>query len=266
MEHRDDESCEQESALRPRTAWRARSDRELIVAMRADISAAFDEFVARYQPLLLARSRRFDLPQWEREDCVADVLESMMLRLLKPETRAPKEMAAYLVRVLHNRLVDVSRTRGGREAARHGVADSGDVGVERLVAAPDTPDLTVPELSPALQRLAQALVGPLTDEERQLIGWESNMIPHRTIAAWLGVSHAAATKRIWRLRARLREVALRYSASLAPAEQREIMRVINRNEAAESGRGSEAARGVSLEGRRVLRRRAGQSGQGGTGG
>ena len=40
MEHRDDERCEQESAHPPRTAWRARSDRELIVAMRADISAA----------------------------------------------------------------------------------------------------------------------------------------------------------------------------------------------------------------------------------
>jgi DNA-directed RNA polymerase specialized sigma24 family protein len=206
------------------------------------------------------------MPQWEREDSVADVLESMMLRLLKPEVRAPKEMAAYLARVLHNRLVDVSRRRGGREATQHGVADSSDVDVARLIAAPDTADSTASSMSPALERLARALVDPLTDEERQLIGWESNMIPHRTIAAWLGVSHAAATKRIWRLRARLREVALRYSASLASAEHREIMRVIRRNEAAESGRRSEAAEAVSLEGSRGLRRRAGQSGQGGTGG
>ena len=262
MEYRNDESCEEESALPPRTAWRARSDRELIVAMRADISAAFDEFVARYQPLLLARSRRFDIPQWEREDCVADVLESMMLRLLRPEVRAPKEMAAYLVRVVHNRLVDISKARAAQGAESHDTARLSDGAAESLVAAPDPLDTAASSLSPALKQLAQALVDPLTDEERQLIGWESNMIPHRTVAAWLGVGHAAATKRIWRLRTRLREVALRYSESLAPAERREILRVINRAAATDSGQRSRAAGGTPVRGSRVLRDRTGRGGTG----
>ena len=260
MEHRDDESCEH-SAQPPRTAWRARSDRELIVAMRADISAAFDEFVARYQPLLLARSRRFDIPHWEREDCVADVLESMMLRLLKPEVRAPKEMAAYLVRVLHNRLVDVFRARAAREAEPGAMADSSATAMEAPFATRGALDVATPSLSPALERLAHALMDPLTEEERQLIGWESNMIPHRTIAAWLGVSHAAATKRMWRLRARLRETAVRYSESLAPAERAEIERVINRDTVTEPGRHAEAG-GVSLQGSRVIRSRIGKGGTG----
>jgi hypothetical protein len=133
--------------------------------------------------------------------------------------------------------------------------------MEGMIAARDSLDAAAPSMSPALERLAQALVQPLTDDERQLIGWESNMIPHRTIAAWLGLSHAAATKRIWRLRARLREVALRYSETLAPAERREVERVINRNAATGPARRAEAE-GVAPSGNRVLR---GRTREGGTG-
>lgn len=238
MEHRDDGSCEQGAAHPPRTTWRGRSDRELVVAMRADVSLAFEEFVARYRPLLLARSRRFDLSQWEREDCVADTLEAMMLRLVRPDIRAPEEMAAYLTRALHNRLVDIARARAA-QATDECTANWSKPGADRTVAVIVPQHAVMPcddaavgissGLSPAVERLARALLDPLTEDERQLIGWESNMIPHRTIAAWLGVSHAAATKRIWRLRARLREIALGHADSLAPSERGEIERIINRH-------------------------------------
>jgi DNA-directed RNA polymerase specialized sigma24 family protein len=232
--------------------------------MRADISAAFEEFVARYRPLLLARCRRFELPQWEREDCVADTLESMMLRLVRPDVRAPKEMAAYLTRALHNRLVDITRLRAARVAEAECASDWNHPGAEGAVTAlisqhairssAETSTGITATLSPALERLARALLDPLTDEERQLIGWESNMIPHRTIAAWLGSSHAATTKRIWRLRARLRETALRHADSLPPAERNEIERIINRRATGESAThaGHETIR---LSGGPVRRRR-----------
>jgi len=262
MEHRDDGSCEQESAHLPRTAWRGRSDRELVVAMRADISAAFEEFVARYRPLLLARCRRFELPQWEREDCVADTLESMMLRLVRPDVRAPREMAAYLTRALHNRLVDITRLRAARVAEAECATDWDHPGTEGAVTAlvsqhairssRETSAGMAGGLSPALERLARALLDPLTDEERQLIGWESNMIPHRTIAAWLGLSHAATTKRVWRLRARLREMALRHAGSLPSAERNEIERIINRHAAGESDTHT-GHQTIALAGRRVRR-------------
>ena len=244
MEHRNDGNSEQEPAPLPRTPWRGRSDRELVVAMRADIAAAFEEFIARYRPLLLARSRRFELAQWEREDCVADTLESMMLRLVRPDVRAPREMAAYLTRALHNRLVDMTRSRAARVAETACRGDWGQSGAEGAVSSLmsehalrscDGASAWPPgALSPALEQLARAILEPLTDEERQLIGWESNMIPHRTIAAWLGSSHAATTKRIWRLRTRLRETALRHADSLAPAERKNMERFINRAAAGES--------------------------------
>ena len=244
MEHRDDGSCEQEPVHPPGTAWRGRSDRELVVAMRADISAAFEEFIARYRPLLMARSRRFELPQWEREDCVAETLESVMLRLVRPDVRAPREMAAYLTRALHNRLVDVTGLRATRVAETESAADWGHSGAEGTVTSlasqhalescGESPAGGAGAPSPALQQLAHALVDPLTDDERQLIGWEGNMIPHRTIAAWLGLSHAAATKRIWRLRTRLREIAVQHVRSLKPDERKEIERIMNRSAPGES--------------------------------
>ena len=256
MEHRDDGSCERKSAPSARMAWRARSDRELIVAMRADVTAAFEEFIARYQPMLLARSRRFDMPQWEREDCVAEVLESMMLRLVRPDVRAPTEMAAYLTRMLHNRLVDVTRTRTARVAEAGRMADWSHAGLEGAVTALASRHAvtscgadgagTIGSLSPVLERLAHALIQPLSDSERQLIGWESNMIPHRTIAEWLGLSHAATTKRIWRLRTRLRELAMRYAESLGAEERVEIEHVIARERISATHRGSRT--GVATSG------------------
>ncbi len=259
MEHQDDGNCERDPARSARTTWRARSDRELIVAMRADIGAAFEEFVARYQPLLLARSRRFDMPQWEREDCVAEVLESMMLRLVRPDVRAPREMAAYLTRALHNRLVDIVRARTARVAEASCMADWSHVALEGAVTALASrhavtscgafPKETSSALSPVLERLARALTDPLSDDERQLIGWESNMIPHRTIAEWLGVSHAAATKRIWRLRTRLRELAMKHVEALGLEDRAEVERVIDRLQPAapnqKDGTASIAAAGSS---------------------
>jgi len=266
MEHWKDGKSVQESTHPLRPTWRGRSDRELVVAMRANISAAFEEFVARYTPLLLARSRRFELPQWEREDCVADTLESMMLRLVRPDVRAPKEMAAYLTRALHNRLVDITRQRAARVAEaecdtdwHHSGAVTALVSQHGSIASCEMAPGMTSTISPALERLSRALLDPLTDGERQLIGWESNMIPHRTIAAWLGLSHAAATKRIWRLRARLREIAVRHAESLGPAERLEVGRIINRRASGESIIHAEDGTGASREGR--LRRRMTEEGE-----
>ena len=213
--------------------WRSRSDRELIVAMRSGTSAAFDEFIARYEPLLRSRTSRSSLPSWERNDCIADTLESVILYLLRPDVRAPATMAAYLTRSLHNRLADASRARSLRHAGEESAADQGNPAMDHAVisaisrysveacAPADKARLSLP---PGLERLAAALVRPLTDAERLLISWEGNMIPHRTVAEWLGISRAAATKRIWRLRTRLREAATAYAGSLPPTEQAEVER------------------------------------------
>lgn len=213
--------------------WRSRTDRELIVAMRTGTSAAFDEFIARYEPLLRSRTSRSSLPSWERDDCVADTLQSVILHLLRPDVRAPATMAAYLTRALHNRLADASRARCLRNAVEDSEADQVDPAMDHAamstmsrysVEACAPADEARVSLPCGLEHLAAALVRPLTDEERLLISWEGNMIPHRTVAEWLGISRAAATKRIWRLRTRLREAAAAYARSLPPPEQVEVER------------------------------------------
>ena len=239
MEHRRDPG-EMESATQRAAVWRSRSDRELIVEMRRGISAAFDEFIARYAPLLRSRTGWTRLPEWEREDCVAEALETVILHLLQPEVRAPASMAAYLTRALRNRLTDAGRAREARTAGEGSGADRNNPAMNRVVTSAVS-RYSVDACAPAgmaptglprgLERLAAALVRPLTDEERLLVTWEGNMIPHRTIAAWLGISRAAATKRIWRLRTRLREAAAVYASSLPPREQDEIVRFVDRRRA-----------------------------------
>lgn len=238
MRRRDNRGPEAE-ARAPYHSWRERSDRELIAAMRANVSPAFDEFVARYQPLLLARTGRSGLPEWQREECVTEVLESAILRVMKPGVQPPAEMAAYLTRTLHNRLVDVARAQGTRAQREHAAVDRSAPALERAVTSlasqhaveSCTADRYAPspDLPPALARLSEALIKQMTEEERALISWEGNMIPHRTIALWLGISHAAATKRVWRLRARLREVAARHAQSLNAAEREEIDQLMHRS-------------------------------------
>ena len=218
-------------------AWRTRSDRELIVAMRAGASAAFDEFVARYEPLLQARSRRMQLPEWERNDCVADTLESVVVHLLKPDVRAPAKMAAYLTRALYNQLSDAERARQARRGREESAVDWSDRALDGAVTgavsqytvhACQPADAASLQLLPGLARLAAALVQPLSDEERLLLGWESSMIPHRTIAEWLGISRGAATKRVWRLRERLRRLAAEHVSLFAPEERIEVDRFLKR--------------------------------------
>lgn len=230
--------------------WRTRSDRELIVAMRAGASAAFDEFVARYEPLLRYRSRHMQLAEWERDDCVADTLESVVVHLLKPNVRAPAKMAAYLTRALYNELTDARRALQARVSREEDAVDWSDRARDRAVTSvvseytvhaclpADTARL---QLAPGLERLAAALVQPLSDDERLLIGWEGSMIPHRTIAEWLGISRGAATKRIWRLRERLRGLATAHIRSLAPTERSEVGRFVLRRFEEDEGRKARVA-------------------------
>ena len=61
-----------------------------------------------------------------------------------------------------------------------------------------------------------------------MLVWVSHHVPQREIAAWLGVSYAAAAQRICRLRQRLRASAARYVATLPAAERDEIARFLRR--------------------------------------
>jgi predicted RNA polymerase sigma factor len=89
-----------------------------------------------------------------------------------------------------------------------------------------------------LARLARELDGSLTADERLMLVWVSHHVPQREIAAWMNLSYAAATQRIWRLRERLRDRAVAFAAGLPPDERAVAERFFQRARTAspETGR------------------------------
>ena len=217
--------------------YRALGDRELLMAMRSGESAAFDEFVARFHPILLHYARLARVPSEAREELVIELLGDAASRFVSAEHPLPGSVAAYLVTALRHRALNMRRDRARRmqrcDDALDTVGAPGEWAVvslcsEATVRASRSPDWDTPSMSPALVGLAAALDQKLSDDERRLLGWLAHYIPQRQIATWLGISHAAVAKRVERLRARLRVDAERYVAEQSPVEQSELHRFFQR--------------------------------------
>lgn len=220
-----------------RVVARAWSDRELVLAMRRDEPRAFTEFVARFRPLLLHRAALLRVWPGEREELVVDVLDDAATRLADPAHRPPRYLAAYLVRALHHRVLNRRRAgarrrvvaeRAAREMETHAERAVLTVCSESALRASHGPDWAAPPINPALARLAAALERRLTEDERRLIGWLGAHVPQRHIAAWLGISYGAVSKRIARLRARMRGAADAYIAAQGEPERAALRRFFER--------------------------------------
>jgi len=215
----------------------ALADVELVAAMRRNDLRALHEFSLRFRPLLLDQARRAGIPAGEREECVAEFLVDLAVRLVEME-RAPRALAAYLAAAFRNRTASAHRDQARRDARDAGEASEIGGGGERAVASacsehslrvvrgPGADDGT--PLPPAVAALATQLRARLTDPERELLTWAAHYVPTRVIAGWLGVGHSAAKLRLWRLRARLRGDAVRYAAALPLAEREELLRFFRR--------------------------------------
>lgn len=261
----------------------------LVSLMQAGDERAFTEFVRRWQPLLSDAARRLGLPPDDGDDLVADVLAECA-SAFGSGREAPRAMASYLVTAMRNRARNHWRNeerRRARELAAHegmdgaapagtladasgsnhprGAADShaaGNVSGDtrrswaeraRMVREPSVAaasDAESPRAAPPLLRLAYALMRELPREDRLLLVWSGHRVPHRTIAEWLGSSPAAVTKRIERLRARLRSAAVAHLEKVPEAERMAVLRVIRRAEPAwaelpraQGTRGARSAKG-----------------------
>jgi len=224
-------------ACRARAA--ALDDRALIVAMRADDVHAWAEFDARFRPPLVALARRVPLSAGLTDAEVADALVDDLLaeeaaRLTAPDAPVVPVLATYLLRAARHRLYNLRRDTS-RRLRRH--ADASDADGEgplcseyalRISAGPAVVRETPNEDATPVLRLAAALRAATTTEEQLLLAWVAQRVPHRRIAEWLNVGYDAATKRVWRLCRRLRAVAVRHAAALAPAERREVERFLRR--------------------------------------
>jgi DNA-directed RNA polymerase specialized sigma24 family protein len=137
------------------------------------------------------------------------------------------------VRGLRNRVLNDMRARGRlarRVEAGSGASDGGGGSdeaavdgcsseyVRRISAGPEAQEAV--GMAPAVERLAAVLDAAMTADERVVATWLANGVTQRQIAAWLGVSDAAASKRVSRLRARLRVVAARHAAGAEAGDRR----------------------------------------------
>lgn len=221
-----------ENVERRRVAW----ERELVARMRRDEPEAFAEFFRSFRPLLMSEARRLRVQPALWREVVDDCLGDVALRLRRYTTPVPRSLTPYLVRAL--RLHRLALRRGDRRRL-DGKRDGGGLGEDVPGAVTSTlseaalrdspgPDYERAPASPALERLASMVEEGLSAEEEQILSWVSRWVPQSEIAEWLGISHGAARNRVMRLRARLKETALRYAASFTGRERVELIEFFRR--------------------------------------
>lgn len=219
---------------------RAAREGDLIAGMRRDEPDAFLDFFRLFRPLLMAEARRLRVQPGLCEELVDECLDDVAMRLRQYTTPIPRALAPYLVKAL--RLHRYEQLRGERrrlEAEREGASNAvmptdhrpGPVtGSVSEAALRDSagPDYEPTPASTALERLVSMLEEGLSADEEVLLSWMSRWVPHTIIAEWLGISHGAARNRTMRLRARLKEAALRHAVSFTGRERAELMEFFRR--------------------------------------
>lgn len=214
---------------------RALSDAALVEAMRGGDELAWGEFIDRFRPLLEHFARRTAIPRWEWSACITEVLDDTALKLATRRIALPASLGAYLVRVLRNQRLQEQRaaTRRAHYYSTAGDADTADRAAaslcsESTLRASEGPVDDNSLASRSLVRLAACLRAELSEDDLLLLTWRSAGIPHRQVAEWLGITYAAAAKRVARLSQRVRAIAL-LSADRFPREERsEIARFFKR--------------------------------------
>lgn len=216
-----------ENVERRRIAW----EQELVAGMRRDEPEAFMEFFHTYRPLLMAEARRLRVQPALCQEMVDECLDDVAMRLRRYTAPVPRSLVPYLVRAL--RLHRLAKRRGERrrvDATHDGSVSAADSatdlhGTVSEAAMRDSagPDYERTPASTALERLASMVEEGLSDEEELMLSWVSRWVPQSSIAEWLGISHGAARNRVMRLRARLKDAAIRHVASFTGRERAELM-------------------------------------------
>lgn len=214
---------------------RALSDAALIEAMRGGDELAWGEFVDRFRPLLEHFACRTGIARWERSAHITEVLDDTALKLATRRIALPTSLGAYLVRALRNQHLQQQRAAARRAHYYSTASDAG--GAERVVAslcsestmrASEGPADHDRLASRALARLAAILRAELSEDDLLLLTWRSAGVPHRQIAEWLGITYAAAAKRVARVSQRVRAIPSLCADRFPPDERSEIARFFKR--------------------------------------
>jgi len=227
--------------VRPEPSWHAErrrvqalDDRALVLAMRAGEPVAWNEFATRARAVLVGAMPHDVLG----DDVVGEVLTQVALHLARPDAPIPTRLAPYLVRAA----VRYRRQRA-RNAHRRHAWHVRAVREDMALALPDGYDVAgslfseyarraagVPDVravaEPAVRALVERLLADLTPDDVQLLTWNAEGVPHREIAAWLGLTYAAVAKRVQRLLKRLGTRAGALVADASAADRAALARVL----------------------------------------
>jgi hypothetical protein len=214
----------------PRSAYRTLDDHLLVSAMQQGDERAIDEFIIRYQRVLADRVRQWRVALLAVEDTMSDVLEDIAVLIVNRRIAPTRSLGAYVVKAFRARLALQSKTEKQREYeptdGGSGLAASISQATLRASQGADwEPDAC----RHALRRLSTMLDEGISEEERRILAWLSNYVSQRDICSWLGVSYAAGTQRIWRLRERLRTAAKRHASAFSLRDQLELTRFFQRS-------------------------------------
>jgi DNA-directed RNA polymerase specialized sigma24 family protein len=220
---------------------RALSDGALIAAMHAGDDWAWAEFDARFRARLEQYARHIGVPTARWDECITEVIEDAALKLTSDAAAVPTNLTAYLIRAIRNRAVTLARAAARRhrrymqasavgepEAVVWSLCSESALQASGTTARDATDDRAYESASRARRRLGAALIAALSEEEQCIIGWVAEAVPYRQIAAWLGASYDATSKRIWRLCRRLRQAAPIHASAFDTAERAELERFFRR--------------------------------------
>jgi hypothetical protein len=221
---------------RGRERARVLDDRSLLAAMAGGDHWAWNEFMERFRPLLLAFARQTGIPEEDWDECVNDLLEDEGLRLTRHGVRLPDHTGLYLKTAVRRKHMRMRRDRACRRRY-HEVASDPEA-LERVVTGLCSEDAltssggVTPRLgrSGPVGRLAGAIRRDLSDEEQSMLGWVAERVPHRVIATWLGLDYAVASKRIWRLCRRLRARGVELAGEFPESDREQLFQALGLSE------------------------------------
>ena len=233
-----DENARREDELTIASTRYPTSARLLAAIHRGD-EAAITEFFLLYKPLLRDQARRMSIGPDERDEMVTTLLDDVVLHLMEHQI-APRHLTRYVVVSLRNRARNWHRDSHRRIAAQESAYAAPSASKEMIVAechseyairssgrAPVDP---AERARTPIANLAERLGQALTRDETVLIIRVGRHVPLREVAAQLGITYAAARVRLYRLRERLRKLAIEHLRALKIDERKELERFFRRAE------------------------------------
>lgn len=218
------------------TQYREVSDAALVAAVRRGEVDAIDEFLERFQEVVMSQAKLLGVPRADWRWWTSELLCDVVVGLMSTRKTGPRSIVAYLITaarnkhraaqrewsIHHARVAERATDLAGNERVL-GTACS-----EASIRATYAPDWEPAPLPPVLDRLVTVMERALIPDERRLLSWVAQRTSFTTIARMLGEHRSTVVKRVTRLRARLVDAALYFGASLDANERGQLVRFLRR--------------------------------------